>query len=507
MSEQTQPVTEAVEEITAEAVDVQPDEVKADEGTRPYDIDYPEKFKEFMRTGWGESPLVVTPRPEAPNYARRRSAVSAKFPGETLVIPSGRERVRANDTCYPFRPGSDFMWLTGEHDPESVLILDPDGEATLYIRPRSPRDTDEFFRNAVYGELWIGRRHTLEEKAAELGIRTRSLATLGEALAHCAPARTRVLRGYDAAIDVAVHPYDTAEAGTRDRELATELAELRLVKDDWEIAQLQDAIDITVRGFEDVARVLPVDRVVRERFIEGIFHLRARHDGNDLGYSSIVGAGAHATTLHWIRNTGATTPGELLLMDMGVENRNLYTADVTRTVPVNGRFTPAQRDVYEIVYRSQQAGMDAIAPGVKYEDVARACNQVLAEGLYELKLLPCSVEEALDKDNMAYRRWSLHGFGHMLGLDVHDCSSARKEMYRDGSLDEGYVLTVEPGLYFQLDDELVPDELRGIGIRIEDDVLVTATGAKNLSAGLPRTPEAVESWLAEQREAGPRFPS
>jgi Xaa-Pro aminopeptidase len=491
----------SADEITPEAAGEPTPEVAA----RPVDVDFPEKLKEFMRTGWRDAPLDVTPRVEAPNHAKRREQLTAAFPGETLVIPSGREKVRANDTYYRFRPGSDFMWLTGEHDPDAVLILRPDG-STLFIRPRSPRDTDEFFRSAVYGELWIGRRHTLEEKQAELGIATDSLANLGEALATCAPARTRVLRGYDPIVDAAVRPYDTAEPGTRDRELATKLAELRLVKDEWEIAQLREAIDATVLGFEDVARRLPADRSVTERFIEGVFGLRARHDGNDVGYSSIVGAGAHATILHWIRNTGATVPGELLLMDMGVENRNLYTADVTRTIPVSGRFSPAQRDVYDIVHRSQQAGMDAIRPGVKYEDVALACNRVLAQGLADLGLLPCSVEEALDKESMVYRRWTLHGFGHMLGVDVHDCSHARKEMYRDGQLGEGYVLTVEPGLYFQADDDLVPDELRGIGVRIEDDVLVTATGARNLSDGLPRSPDDVEAWLAAQREAGPRLP-
>jgi Xaa-Pro aminopeptidase len=477
-----------------------------DDGSRPYDVELPEPFKEFMRTGWRESHLEIALRPEAPNYAKRRAQLAEAFPGETLVIPSGREKVRANDNFYRFRPGSAFMWLTGEHDPDSVLVLRPDGAATLFIRPRSPRDTDEFFRDAMYGELWIGRRHTLDEKATELGVPTAPLSGLAEALASCPPGRTRVLRGYDAVVDAAVLPYDTEKAGTRDAELATSLSELRLPKDEWEIAQLQDAIDATVRGFEDVARILPSDRSVSERLLEGVFGLRARHDGNDNGYASIVGAGAHATILHWIRNTGHTTPGELVLMDMGVENRNLYTADVTRTVPVNGRFSPAQRDVYDIVYRSQQAGIDAVAPGVTYESVAQACNQVLAEGLAGLGLLPCSAEEALDKQNQTFRRWTLHGFGHMLGLDVHDCSAARKQMYRDGSLAEGYVLTVEPGLYFQTDDDLIPDELRGIGVRIEDDILVTATGSRNLSDGLPRTADDVEAWLAAQREDGPRLP-
>jgi Xaa-Pro aminopeptidase len=480
-----------------------------EEGVRPHDADLPQKYLDFMRSGWADAALDVAPRPQVPNHAKRRAALSAMFPGETLVIPTGRERVRANDTAYPFRPGTDFVYLTGEHDPDAVLIMRPNGaghDAVLYVRPRSPRDTDEFFRNAAYGELWIGRRHTLAEKTTELGIETADFATLRAALADCSPRRTRVLRGIDPAVDAAIAAYDKDKTGTRDGELAIALSELRLVKDEWEIAQLQDAIDATVRGFEDVARILPADRSIAERLIEGVFFTRARHDGNDLGYSSIVGGGAHATILHWIRNTGATTPGELLLMDMGVENHNLYTADVTRTVPVNGRFSSAQRDVYEVVYRSQQAGIDAVRPGVRYDAVADACNQVLAEGLADLGLLPCSAEEALSKDSLVYKRWTLHGFGHMLGLDVHDCASARKENYRDGTLGEGYVLTVEPGLYFQPEDELVPAELRGIGVRIEDDILVTATGSRNLSAGLPRTADDVETWLAAQREAGHRLP-
>jgi Xaa-Pro aminopeptidase len=252
--------------------------------------------------------------------------------------------------------------------------------------------------------------------------------------------------------------------------------------------------------------VLPADRGVKERLLEGIFEMRARVDGNDVGYSSIVGAGPHATILHWIHNDGVTVPGELLLMDMGVEGRNFYTADVTRTLPVSGRFTPLQRQVYDIVHASQQAGMDAIKPGVKFHDVHLVCMRVLAEGLHDLGLLPVSVDEAMSEQSTIYRRWTLHGFGHMLGIDVHDCSSARKEAYRDGPLQQGYVLTVEPGLYFQPEDDLVPEELRGIGIRIEDDVVVTADGCRNLSAGLPRSSAEVETWMAAQREAGPRLP-
>jgi Xaa-Pro aminopeptidase len=475
--------------------------------TESHDPDFPEAFLQFMRSGWRNDPLTVTPRPEVPNYAKRRSALSEAFPGETLVIPTGGDRVRANDTDFRFRPGSDFVYLTGDQDPDSVLVLRPSGsghDAVLYTRQRSSRENDEFFRSRD-GELWVGRRQTLSEKSTALGIETASYGELGQALASCAPARTRVLRGIDPNIDRAVLAYDPTGAG-RDRELAGRISEMKLVKDEWEIAQLQDAIDATVRGFEDVARVLPADRGISERVLEGVFGLRSRVDGNDVGYSSIVGAGAHGTILHWIRNDGVTVPGDLLLMDMGVEGHNLYTADVTRTVPVSGHFSPLQRQVYDIVHRSQQAGMDYIKPGVKFHDVHLVCMRVLAEGLHDLGLLPVSVDEAMSEQSTVYRRWTLHGFGHMLGIDVHDCAHARKQTYRDGPLQEGYVLTVEPGLYFQPEDELVPAELRGIGIRIEDDVVVTADGCRNLSAGLPRSSADVESWMAAQREAGPRLP-
>ncbi|GAA3269724.1 aminopeptidase P family protein [Dactylosporangium vinaceum] len=471
-------------------------------GSQSHDPDFPERFRQFMRTGWRDSSLDVAPRPEAPDHAKRRAELAAAFPGETLIIPAGVERVRSNDTNYSFRPGTEHVWLTGEHDPESVLIVSPSGDATLYVRPRSPRDTDEFFTDRNHGELWIGRRHTLAEKATELQLQTAHVSELPAALDDIAPGRTRVLRGFDPLVDAAVR----SASPERDAELAQTLSELRLVKDAWELEQLQEAIDATVRGFEDAARAIPADRPVSERLIEGLFWLRARHDGNDVGYGSIVGSGPHAAILHWMRNDGATRPGDLLLMDMGVENRNLYTADVTRTIPVSGIFTPLQRSVYDIVFAAQQAGIDTIRPGVAFDDVHQACMRVLAQGLADLGVLPVSVDEAMEKENILYRRWTLHGFGHMLGLDVHDCANARKARYREGNLDAGYVLTVEPGLYFQPEDELVPAELRGLAVRIEDDVLVTPSGARNLSDGLPRTAADVESWLAARRAEPYRLP-
>jgi Xaa-Pro aminopeptidase len=274
---------------------------------------------------------------------------------------------------------------------------------------------------------------------------------------------------------------------------------MRLVKQPWEVEQLQDAVDSTVLGFEDAVR--DWDGVLEhgERWLEGTFWRRARAMGNDVGYESIVACGPHATTLHWIDNDGPVRPGQLILLDMGVENRSLYTADVTRTLPVSGAFTAEQRDLYDLVFAAQEAGMTAVRPGASFRDFHIAAMTVLAHGLADLGVLPVSAEEALDTDSGLYRRWTLHGTGHMLGLDVHDCSASRSENYRDGKLEPGMVLTVEPGLYFQHDDLLVPESLRGIGIRIEDDVVVTEDGCRNLSAALPRTSSDVEAWMASLR--------
>ena len=218
-----------------------------------------------------------------------------------------------------------------------------------------------------------------------------------------------------------------------------------------------------------------------ERWIEGTFWRRARLEGNDVGYGSIVAAGPHATTLHWVRNDGRVQPGDLALLDMGVEVDSFYTADVTRTLPIDGRFRDVQRQVYDVVLAAQQAGIDATKPGADFLDPHRAAMAVIAEALEDWGILGVSAAESLQDDVGLHRRYTLHSTSHMLGLDVHDCANARGETYQRGPLAEGMVLTVEPGLYFQADDETVPPEFRGIGVRIEDDVLVTASGCRVLS--------------------------
>jgi Xaa-Pro aminopeptidase len=462
---------------------------KAPEGTATHDPKRPQKLLDFMLTGWadrqGDLPALGT---AAPFRADRRARLTAKFPGEVLVIPSGGFKVRANDTDFRFRPGSDFSWLVGSHEPDAVLVIDAEGTSTLYQAQAWDRTTTAFFTDRG-GELWVGPRPSLDAVSAELGIATRPL----EEIEKLQGTSARVLRGYDAKVAAL---FETVE--DKDTELAVWLSEERLVKDAWEVQQLQQAVDATIKGFEDVVRAMPQAQATSERWAEGVFGLRARVEGNDVGYGSICAAGSHACTLHWTDNDGQVRDGELILLDMGVEGHELYTADITRTYPINGTFTPRQREVYDLVYRSQEAALAECKPGASFLDPHNAAMKVLAEGLEALGIIE-SAAEVLDEQDKRYSRWTLHGVSHMLGIDVHDCAEARAEMYREGTLQAGYVITVEPGLYFQPDDLLVPEDLRGIGVRIEDDVLITEIGHVNLSAALPRDPDGVEAWMSALR--------
>ena len=305
---------------------------------------------------------------------------------------------------------------------------------------------------------------------------------------------TLIVRGEDLAIDKLVPEQADAE-----NEFLNYISVMRLVKDQYEIEQMQKAVDASVRGFADMVRVFPAATSVPrgERVIEAAFYGRARLEGNDNGYPSIVAAGSHACVLHWIRNDGDVLAGDLVLIDAGVEVESHYTADITRTFPINGKFTESQRKIYMIVYKAQQAGIAAVKPGAKFKDFHNACMVEIAKGAFELGVLPMSVEDSLKPENGLHRRWQFHGSGHHLGIDVHDCAHARKEQYADAVLEPGMILTVEPGFYIQPDDTLFPEEYRGIGVRIEDDILVTESGAKILSYALPRHPDEVEAYMAK----------
>jgi Xaa-Pro aminopeptidase len=439
-------------------------------------------FAEFMKSGWTPSDRANLEPLEVVTYAfSRRQVLSAAFPERRIVIKAGSYKVRANDTDFNYRPDSAFVYYSGvqgcDATADAVLVLEPSGGSHLtylYMNPRSTRDTDAFYRDAKYGELWVGRRFTLAEAQTTYQIETRNLSELD---AHLSDGKKTL----------------TVE----DEELSIFMSEQRLCKDEYEIREMQKAVDATALGFNDVIHAIPaaVETPRGERVLDAAFYGRARIAGNELGYNTIVGAGSHACVLHWIRNDGDIHRGELVLVDAGVEMESFYTADITRTLPVNGIFSPSQRALYMLVYEAQLAGFAAVKPGALFSDINKACQAVLAQGLADMGVLTVSAEESLRPEVGLHRRWTLHGVSHHLGLDVHDCAQARKEMYLDAPLREGMVLTVEPGLYIQPDDELFAPEYRGIGIRIEDDIVVTADGYRNLSENIPRHPDDIEKWM------------
>lgn len=465
---------------------------------RIHDVAPSEVFANFMKSGWALTPLTdISIAPAVPYAKKRRAELSARFKGIRLVLPSGNYKVRSNDTNYPYRPHTAFAYYTGvqgvEATADAVLVMEPNAsghDAILFLRPRSTRDTDAFYRDAKYGELWVGRRFTLDEARQRWDIETRAVDDLEAFLKD--GKESAVIRDEDWLVDNTVAEHE------RDKALVEFVSEHRLIKDEYEKAEMQRAVLATERGFDDMVRAIPTalksDR--GERVIEGAFANRSRIEGHGTGYESIVAAGSHACVLHWIRNDGNLKSGELILIDAGIELDSYYTADITRTLPVNGKYSPEQRALYMLVYEAQLAGFSAIKPGAKFSDVNAAAQKVLAHGLAELGVLTVSAEESLKPEVGLHRRWTLHGTSHHLGIDVHDCAQARKEMYMEAELKEGMCFTVEPGLYIQPDDELFAPKYRGIGIRIEDDIIVTKDGCQILGANLPRHPDEIEKWMA-----------
>ena len=438
------------------------------------------EFLEYISSGWAQRPDASTKTDSVASFAKqRREKVAVKFSGKVVVIESGAPKTRSNDTEYRYRPHSAFAHLTGWGSrtvPDSVLVIDAREKQKdiLFLRPTAGKDSDEFFANSAIGEFWVGARPTLQEVSKLLEIETRDLKELEDYLA------------------------DVDSINLEDEALAEFVSELRLVKDSYEIEQMRLAVAASVKGFEDIVKVLPsaIGKPRGERVIETAFFARARQEGNDLGYDTIAAAGKNACVLHWISNDGEVRPNDLVLVDAGVEVDSLYTADITRTLPVSGRFTDAQKEIYLAVLEAADAAFAVAKPGVKFREVHQAAMKVIAQKSADWGILPVSAEESLEEEKQFHRRWMVHGTSHHLGLDVHDCAQARKEMYLDAELEEGMVFTIEPGLYFHADDLLAPEHFRGIGVRIEDDVLVTKDGVENLSAKLPRTPEEVEKWMA-----------
>jgi Xaa-Pro aminopeptidase len=466
--------------------------------TAPHDPGTPAELLAFMTRSWDWPDYRVPTLAGRERFEARRRTLSKQFPGEILVVPTGREKVRANDTTYRFRPGTDFYYLTGDVESDCVLVLFPVDDwhrEVLFTEPNPGKTDATFFTDRAKGELWVGRRLGIDGTAQRYGCEARPLGELANALREHPDRPLRVLRDIDPTIEALCASDESADGA-----FATALSEMRLRKDDLEIAELRAAIASTKRGFDDVLRALP--NAPTERVVEGVFNLRARVEGNDVGYGTIAASGPDACVLHWVRNDRRIQYGDLLLLDAGVEAVSLYTADVTRTIPVSGTFSAAQREIYDIVRAAQRAAFAECRPGAEFLAPNRAAMAVIAQGVERLGILS-SAAEALEDDKQFYRRYSLHNVSHMLGLDVHDCAKARAETYKFGALEPGMVLTIEPGLYLQPDDLTVPERYRGIGVRIEDDVVITPDGYENLTAAFPGDADEVERWVRELRGTPP----
>ncbi|SCX14094.1 aminopeptidase P family protein [Candidatus Aquiluna sp. UB-MaderosW2red] len=441
------------------------------------------EFLDFIASDWQEQIPQTQKVWEVASYAKlRRDAIAKKLAGKVLVIEAGEPKTRSNDTEYRYRAHTAFSYLTGwgsEAVPGSILVIDARTQtpsSTLYFLPTAGRQTDEFFANPAIGEFWVGARPGLQEVSEILDIQTASI--------HDFKKKIKEL-GKHLNLD--------------SKKLLVAASTMRFVKDDYEISQMREAVDVTIQGFGDIARSLPKAAVSArgERVVETAFYARARQDGYELGYDTIAAAGPNACTLHWTRNDGEVNNGDLILVDAGVELNSLYTADITRTIPINGKFTQAQKRVYDAVLEASDAAFAAARPGVKFRDIHNAAMEVISRKAAEFGLLPVTAEESLLPENQHHRRFMVHGTSHHLGMDVHDCAQAKREHYQDGILEPGMIFTIEPGLYFHKNDLLVPEEMRGIGVRIEDDVLVTDEGVENLSGALPRTTEGIEAWYSK----------
>ena len=435
--------------------------------------------------------MTVTAFPAA-IFARRRARLVRRLPRDSAaVFGAGREAQRNGDVDYPFRQRSSFYYLTGLEEPDAVAVLRPGHEQpfVLLVRPYDPETA-----------IWDGPRLGVEGAVEELGAdAAHPIGELDERLPKLlGEARTvafslgsderlerlisRIVAGRRAgaqrgapAIERLVDPAPLVDA-------------LRLIKTREEIAALQRAIDITGAGIEAAMRTTRPG--MHEYEVQSVLEAEFRRLGSPRdGFPSIVAAGVNSCTLHYTDNRAPIANGDLLLLDVGAEV-DYYGADVSRTYPANGRFRAAQRDVYEIVLAAQREAIALVAPGVRFHDVHERAQRVITEGLRDLGVIEGRMPTLLKRE--ASRPYFMHGTSHWLGMDVHDAGLYREDG-ESVALRPGMVLTVEPGLYFAPGTRGVPRRLRGIGVRIEDDVLVTRSGCRVLSGAIPKDPDALEA--------------
>jgi Xaa-Pro aminopeptidase len=433
---------------------------------------------------------------------RRRQRVLDGLGDGLLLLPTAKLHLRNGDVFHSFRPDSDFYYLTGFDEPEAYLVAHRSGKgrhrAILFVRPRDPER-----------ELWDGPRLGPARARRKLGVdEAHPVAHLYTRVEELLPAFSRLFYtlGLDETMDrslrtvferLAVKNYrgnPAAHPAIEDPGPAIALERLR--KDPLEIRALENAAAITAAGHR---RAMEVARPgMMEYELQAEIEAAFRRKGSPRnGYESIVASGANACILHYVSNSKRMRSGDLVLVDAGAEAGS-YTADITRTFPVSGTFTEAQADVYRAVLRAQKAAIRAVRPGRPWTAPHRAAIRAIVDGLLDLRILRGDKKRHIEKET--YRRWFMHGTSHWLGMDVHDAGGYLDENGKPRKLRPGMVLTVEPGLYFNSRDRSVPKRYRGIGVRIEDDVLVTAKGSRVLTAAAPKEIDEIEKLAPIRRK-------
>ncbi len=430
-------------------------------------------------------------------YAKRRRAfldfVAAKGEDAICVFPAAPVFIRNNDVDHDFRQDSDLFYLTGFPEPGSVMVADAkDKKTTMFVRPRDPEreiwDGPRFGVDGVKEHFAADESFTIDKLSEELPRLFQNKRRLYYRLGVNRPMDDKILEAIDRTRSRAklgiTWPVEIVDPGTI-------LHEMRLFKSQEDITAMQKAADITAEAH---LRAMGVTKPgMHEYQIEALLLETFRAQGSERpAYGSIVGSGANATILHYRQNNKKMEDGDLLLIDAGCEY-DYYASDVTRTFPVNGNFTKEQQAIYELVLEAQEAGIEKTRKGSSLEKVHSACVDVITKGLVRLGLLQGEVDQLI-KDE-AYKPFFMHKTSHWLGMDVHDVGN----YYVGGKareLEEGMVLTVEPGIYIARDYDKVAPEWRGIGVRIEDDILVTDDAPKNLTAHIPKTVEEVQRACA-----------
>ena len=428
-------------------------------------------------------------------HKRRRQRLLDELGDGLLLLPTAPQTLRNGDVHHEYRPGSDFLHLTGFPEPEAMLVAwrTPRGghRSVLFVRPRDPAR-----------EIWDGKRYGLTGARRSFGVdETREFSSFWRDLPELLSGHARLFcrLGEDPAFDRRLLEVCKAAAFRQRRRQPPQhptitdpgpaVAALRARKDEAELAALRAAAAATAAGH--VAAMRMATPGMHEYEVQAVLEAEFRRHGSPRnGYPSIVASGANACVLHYHENDRRMRAGDLLLIDAGAEVGG-HTADVTRTFPVSGRYTPAQAAVYRAVLRAQLAGIRACRVGAPWDTAHKTCIRWLTKGLVELGVLRGKVDALIAKG--AFRKWYMHGTSHWLGRDVHDVGAYEDAKGRPERLRAGEVLTVEPGLYFGRGDRQVPSELRGIGVRIEDDVLVTAKGPEVLTVAVPKGLREVEA--------------